>query len=168
MRKVITAIAIAATPSILFDNLDIQLGGAALDAAITSSVWSDRLLGQSRMTGDLPMRTVWSTTGNNMAFGSDTGRRVLPIRLQSPLETPEDRSGFVHPDLLGWVESQRPSLAVAALTVLRAYFVAGYWSSPGGKTPHATLYSAILREIRKKGKDARFKKTERGRFELGR
>ena len=28
----------------------------------------------------------------------------------------------------------------------------GYWKSPGGKTPHATLYSAILREIQQKGK----------------
>jgi hypothetical protein len=39
----------------------------------------------------------------------------------------------------------------------------GYWSSPGGKTPHATLYSAILRELAK-GDDSRFVKTERGRF----
>jgi hypothetical protein len=38
------------------------------------------------------------------------------------------------------------------------------WTSPGGKTPHATLYSAILREIQTRGKDARFTKTERGRF----
>ncbi len=44
----------------------------------------------------------------------------------------------------------------------------GYWSSPGGKTPHATLYSAILREIQNKGKDARFRKVDRGRFELNR
>jgi hypothetical protein len=40
----------------------------------------------------------------------------------------------------------------------------GLWTSPGGKTPHATLYSAILREINEKGKDARFSKTERGKF----
>jgi hypothetical protein len=40
----------------------------------------------------------------------------------------------------------------------------GLWTSPGGKTPHATLYSAILREINVKGKEARFKKTDRGRF----
>lgn len=39
----------------------------------------------------------------------------------------------------------------------------GYWSSPGGKTPHATLYSAILRELAK-GDDSRFLKTERGKF----
>ena len=38
------------------------------------------------------------------------------------------------------------------------------WTSPGGKTPHATVYSAILREINEKGKDARFVKTERGKF----
>jgi vancomycin resistance protein YoaR len=38
------------------------------------------------------------------------------------------------------------------------------WTSPGGKTPAATLYSAILRECATKGKDARFTKTERGKF----
>ena len=38
------------------------------------------------------------------------------------------------------------------------------WTSPGGKTPHATLYSAIIREIALKGKEARFSKTERGKF----
>jgi hypothetical protein len=42
----------------------------------------------------------------------------------------------------------------------------GLWSSPGGKTPHATLYAAILREITVKGKEARFKKTDRGHFTL--
>ena len=40
----------------------------------------------------------------------------------------------------------------------------GYWTSPAGKTPHATLYSAILREISAKGANSRFKKTERGKF----
>lgn len=41
-----------------------------------------------------------------------------------------------------------------------------YWTSPGGKTPHATLYAAILREINVKGKDSRFTKTDRGHFTL--
>ena len=40
----------------------------------------------------------------------------------------------------------------------------GLWSSPKGKTPHATLYSAILREITTKGKKARFTKADRGLF----
>jgi hypothetical protein len=40
----------------------------------------------------------------------------------------------------------------------------GYWVSPKGRTPAATLYSAVLREITSKGKEARFVKTERGKF----
>ena len=45
--------------------------------------------------------------------------------------------------------------------------VQGLWS-PAGKTPHATLYAAIIREISKKGNDARFEKVGRGRFQLTR
>jgi hypothetical protein len=41
----------------------------------------------------------------------------------------------------------------------------GLWTSPGGKTPAATLYSSILRELQTKGANARFKKVERGKFE---
>jgi hypothetical protein len=51
-----------------------------------------------------------------------------------------------------------------AKQMIDAITAKGYWSSPGGKTPHATLYSAILREISTKGNDARFRKTERGKF----
>jgi hypothetical protein len=40
----------------------------------------------------------------------------------------------------------------------------GLWKSPGGKTPHATLYAAMIREINEKGKEARFTKVDRGMF----
>ena len=48
--------------------------------------------------------------------------------------------------------------------LIEAMAAKGLWTSPGGKTPHATLYSAILREINEKGKESRFVKTDRGRF----
>jgi hypothetical protein len=41
----------------------------------------------------------------------------------------------------------------------------GLWSSPNGQTPAATLYAAMIREIGKKGKESRFAKAERGKFE---
>ena len=41
----------------------------------------------------------------------------------------------------------------------------GYWKT-SGKTPHATIYAAILRELQKKGDDARFRKVARGKFIL--
>jgi hypothetical protein len=57
-------------------------------------------------------------------------------------------------------ESSEPMNAQELVTAMEAK---GYWSSPGGKTPHATLYSAILRDLAK-GDDSKFVKTERGRF----
>ena len=53
---------------------------------------------------------------------------------------------------------------MTAREMVEAAEAKGYWKSPGGKTPHATLYSAILREITTKGQDARFRKIERGKF----
>jgi hypothetical protein len=38
------------------------------------------------------------------------------------------------------------------------------WTSPNGKTPAATLYAAILREITTKGKESRFSRPEPGKF----
>jgi hypothetical protein len=40
----------------------------------------------------------------------------------------------------------------------------GYWTSPGGKTPQATLCSALLRDIAAKGPNSRFVKSQRGKF----
>ena len=53
---------------------------------------------------------------------------------------------------------------MACKEMIEAMAQKGYWSSPGGKTPASTLYSGITKEISTKGKESRFKKTERGRF----
>jgi hypothetical protein len=44
----------------------------------------------------------------------------------------------------------------------------GYWTSPGGKTPHSTLYAAMGKEIATKGEQSRFVKADRGKFALAR
>ena len=41
----------------------------------------------------------------------------------------------------------------------------GLWKT-GGKTPAATIYAAIIREVATKGSAARFKKVDRGQFEI--
>ena len=60
-------------------------------------------------------------------------------------------------------ESGEPMTSKAMIDAMAAK---GYWTSPGGKTPQATLYAAILREVQTKGAEARFQKTERGHFAL--
>jgi hypothetical protein len=57
---------------------------------------------------------------------------------------------------------------MACPEMIEAMTAKGYWSSPKGLTPAATLYSAVLREIKAKGKESRFVKTERGKFALAR
>ncbi|MCX5683094.1 MAG: HTH domain-containing protein [Planctomycetota bacterium] len=51
-------------------------------------------------------------------------------------------------------------------TIVEKVLAKGTWQTKG-KTPHSTLYAAIIREIAAKGKDARFRKTDRGMFESG-
>jgi len=49
--------------------------------------------------------------------------------------------------------------------IIKTALEKGYWQT-GGKTPAATIYAAIITEIAKKGDASRFRKTERGHFEL--
>ena len=67
----------------------------------------------------------------------------------------------------GVVASILPARRATRVEMVEAMAEKGYWTSPGGKTPHATLYSAILREIKGKGSDSRFVKSERGKFARG-
>jgi hypothetical protein len=50
--------------------------------------------------------------------------------------------------------------------LIQAMATKGYWTSPAGKTPAGTLHAAIAREIKVKKGQARFRKTERGKFGL--
>lgn len=56
--------------------------------------------------------------------------------------------------------------SMSAKEMIETMEAKGYWKSPGGKTPDATLYAAIVREIKTKGGEARFAKTERGKFAI--
>jgi len=54
---------------------------------------------------------------------------------------------------------------LSAKEMVERMLAKGLWKTKG-KTPAATIYSAIIREIRDKGTDSRFSKVERGKFEL--
>jgi hypothetical protein len=130
-RKRVLTVTMAGDPAILLDNVEGTLGSAALAGILTAwPTWRDRVLGESRAV-EVPARAVWLATGNNLGFRGDLGRRVVPIDLDPRAEHPEDRCGpregetWRHEDLRAHVERERPRLLVAALTVLRAYVLAG-------------------------------------------
>lgn len=127
MKKTVTSVAASGAWAVLFDNVAHSLGGAALDMALTGEKIEDRLFGRNDQTIRYRLLTLWMASGNNVGMHGDLVRRVLVSRLRFDGARPEDRaaSDFTHPDLLAWVRENRAALVAAALTVLRAYFVAG-------------------------------------------
>ncbi len=124
VRKKITAALLTAPAVLLLDNIGHVLDSPSLAAALTTSVWTDRLLGQTRMV-TTPNRALWLATGNNPVLSRENARRTVRTRLDADVEQPWLRDGFRHKDLLGWVRRQRPALVVAVLTLLRSWAQAG-------------------------------------------
>ena len=56
--------------------------------------------------------------------------------------------------------------AMTCPELIAAMAARGYWTSPAGKTPSATLYAALTREIQTKKDRARFRKSAPGKFVL--
>jgi len=125
-RKRITATLLNAPSLVVIDNVRDGLSSSVLSAALTSQQWSDRRLGHSELV-ELPNRATWVATGNNPALSGEMARRTARIRLDARMEHPEDRSPaeFRHPDLKAWMRENRGELIWAALTLARAWVVAG-------------------------------------------
>lgn len=123
IRKALFSIARAGSPLSIFDNIKGRIESAALEAAITSGVVSDRILGESEIV-ELPCKSVFAITSNNATLSTDLIKRSIAIRLHSPEERPEHRQGFRY-RLPAVAIDARKDLLAAAFTILRAYDVAG-------------------------------------------
>jgi hypothetical protein len=82
---------------------------------------------------------------------------------KAPAEPKEKKVSALDAAARVLAEENRPMTCQEMIDTMAAK---GYWVSPGGATPAATVYSAILREMTTKGAAARFIKTERGKFAL--
>ena len=109
----------------VFDNVASKIGGATLDAFITSPVHSYRPLGATdiRLSAN---RVFLGATGNNATLSGDTDRRTLMIRLVTELEDPSTRTGFRYPDLIKEARERVTRTWCAIITILRA------WGTLGG------------------------------------
>ena len=143
--KTINTIILEGQQVVIFDNIEGSIGGQTLNTVLTADSWCGRILGMSRSTGNMPIRQVWVATGNNCDFARDTVRRTIHIRLMSQHEHPEERTDCKHVPLIPWIIQERPKLAAAALTVLRAYAVAGM---PDMKLAPMGAYSEWTRIVR--------------------
>jgi putative DNA primase/helicase len=108
---------------IAIDNVDRPLDSALLCQALTSSgVMQLRVLGSSRDV-DVPNTAMFYATGNNLVLAGDLTRRTLLCKLDPGCERPELREFGCDPLLMA--KEDRSEYVITALTILRAYFLAG-------------------------------------------
>jgi hypothetical protein len=115
-KKIITEL-LKGQPYIFFDNLVGKVQSASLAGAITSTQWSDRLLG-TMTSVTLPVACVWVATGNNCQLDEDLVRRSLWIRLDAETERPEERLEFRHQDIKGYIARHRSQVLSALLGIV--------------------------------------------------
>jgi putative DNA primase/helicase len=123
MRKAVAAALREGHAIVNLDNIEHALGSPDLSRAITEPEYSDRLLGETK-TFRVPTNLLWVATGNNLTFRGDLAVRALVCRLDARMERPEERQ-FKIEDLKQYVSDHRRELVTAAITILRAYVVAG-------------------------------------------
>lgn len=121
-EKRLSSVLMAGDAVLVIDNCDRPLGGDTLCSMLTQEVIASRVLGKSEVKR-MPTNALVMATGNNLEVVGDLGRRTLVCRIDTGTERPDQ---LVH----GFSPTEealrdRPALVVAALTVLRAYVVAG-------------------------------------------
>lgn len=111
----------ARMPLVCWDNVKHTFGSPVVDGAITAGRATTRRLGASEsMTFDFSA-TSWAMTGNNLAVGDDAASRTLIARIAAPTTRKYD---FAVDDAV-YYKAQRPQAVADALTILRAFIVAG-------------------------------------------
>lgn len=107
-------------------------------------------------------KTTTTTTASKSKKAATPGTKPAPAKTRGGKHKPERTSALAAAAKV-LQERGQPMNCTELIAVMAA---SGYWTSPAGKTPEATLYAAIARELKTKGKDARFRKAERGKFAL--
>lgn len=128
-RKRIGALLCEGASIILLDNLNHTLKSGALASVLTATMWKDRILSRTK-TLLQPNFALWLATGNNLKLSRELIRRTLWIRLDARVDAPWERTGFQHPNLIGWATANRGQLVWAALTLCQAWLAAG---KPAGR-----------------------------------
>ncbi len=162
-----------------------KVGGTYLSVRIDKSLGHGRYQGASLPSGAKVTVTTAVIKGDGQT-PEQWKERNTP-KEAPPAQTPKDTAADVGTGAKsntrakrepGEKKPRKPSGLDAAVAVLaeagkplnttdmvKRMLETGMWQT-GGKTPAATIYAAIITEISKKGEQSRFRKVDRGLFEL--
>lgn len=144
-RKLLLAELLRAPAVVEFDNLTGDLvAHKSLCTALTSEFVSGRILGISK-TATVGTRALFLSSGNNVGPVQDMTRRCITIRLSPQVEVPAARS-FRRPDLVRDVLRERGRYVSAALTIIRAWIVAGRPKAECKSLASYSVWSELCRQ----------------------
>jgi putative DNA primase/helicase len=123
-RKILTTMLKDGDSHVCIDNINEKLDSGALASALTQPVWKDRLL-QHTESVTMPIKTVWTATGNNVFVSDEIARRCAWIRLDANVEKPWEKENFKHKNLIAWATENRDTLATAVIVLVRSWVEAG-------------------------------------------
>ncbi|OQB77403.1 MAG: hypothetical protein BWX88_05275 [Planctomycetes bacterium ADurb.Bin126] len=160
-----------------------KVGGTFLPVRIDKSLGHGRYEGVCLPDGKTVKIATDAVKGAGESVEQWEARRK-PKEQEAPAATPVASAPAVKtekskaPASNGQKKEHRPSGLDAAVVVLaeagkpmncgdmvKRMLETGLWKT-GGKTPSSTIYAAIITEIAKKGAASRFRKTDRGMFDL--
>lgn len=122
-QKLLLATLLEAPACVTFDNLTSDLiPFKSMCSALTEEHLTGRILGVSK-TATVGTRSLFLSSGNNVDAIRDMARRCITIALDPQVETPATRQFTADP--LGTVRAARERYVSLALTIIRAWVVAG-------------------------------------------
>ena len=121
-EKKLFSLLLSGADVISIDNVERPIMGDALCSITTSHEYASRILGRSELL-TVNTNCLILVTGNNLTFQSDMTRRAIVCRLDARTERPDQRKFDF--DALEEVRANRGQLVTDALTILKAYIVAG-------------------------------------------
>lgn len=137
---------------------------------------AQRLRGPARDDISIARSVGWTDGKKPQAADPDLVPLTKAMPAKKAAKGKSSKAAFAEAAKTKAEKPKRPSGLDAAAQVLKAagepmrckdlvdkMLDGGLWRT-GGKTPAATIYAAILREITTKGSEARFRKTDRGLF----
>jgi hypothetical protein len=107
---------------ICIDNIERPLEGDSFCTVLSETTWQSRILGETKQI-NIDTCSTWLATGNNLRLKGDLTTRAILCSLDPKCENPHERR--FKGDIRCHVIENRTQYITAALTILRAYYVAG-------------------------------------------
>lgn len=119
LRKFLTSALLVGSQTIILDNIKTILGGPTIESILTSSSWSDRILGGNTVYQGRLLAQLHATL-NRAAMSDDVCRRVIIVNQVKNTDI-KTSAGLRHPNLIRWFRDHLPEIRGHLVNVIEGW-----------------------------------------------